>query len=138
MSLTCLQYKSFENTVGKEAIARNKQFLLLPQCFLPVWRTFRHFRQIQNCRLQSLSVWNSLKFVVWEMVNHFPNKPWFLRVCNTSLVKTLRQKEKFYEHSLFLFFTCLKSFLPFSSNSKLSSAKSFNLEESKICRFGNG
>ena len=31
----CLQYKSFENTVGKEEIARNEQFLLSPQCFLP-------------------------------------------------------------------------------------------------------
>ena len=26
----CLQYKSFENTVGKEEIARNEQFLLFP------------------------------------------------------------------------------------------------------------
>ena len=42
---TGLQYKSFENTVGKEEIARNEQFLLFPQCFLPVWRTFSHFHQ---------------------------------------------------------------------------------------------
>ena len=35
----CLQYKSFGNTVGKGEIACNKQFLLFPQCFLPVWRT---------------------------------------------------------------------------------------------------
>ena len=34
----CLQYKSFEITVGKREIARNKQFLLFPQCFLPFWR----------------------------------------------------------------------------------------------------
>ena len=33
---TCLQYKSFENTVGKGEIARNEQFLLFSQCFLPV------------------------------------------------------------------------------------------------------
>ena len=33
---TCLQYKSFENTVGKGEIAHNEQFLLFPQCFLPV------------------------------------------------------------------------------------------------------
>ena len=26
----------FENTVGKGEIARNEQFLLFPQCFLPV------------------------------------------------------------------------------------------------------
>ena len=39
----CLQYKSFENTVGK---GENEQFLLFPQCFLPIWRTFYHFHQI--------------------------------------------------------------------------------------------
>ena len=33
---TCLQYKAFENTVGKGEIARNEQFLIFPQCFLPV------------------------------------------------------------------------------------------------------
>ena len=37
---TCLQYKSFENTVGKGKIARNEQFLVFPQCFLPIWRIF--------------------------------------------------------------------------------------------------
>ena len=45
-SPACLQYKSFENTVGKGEIARNEQFLLFPQCFLPIWRTFCHFKQI--------------------------------------------------------------------------------------------
>ena len=43
---TCLQYRPFENTVGKGEIARKKQFLLFSQCFLPVWRTFCHFHQI--------------------------------------------------------------------------------------------
>ena len=33
---TCLQFKSFENSVEKEEIASKEQFLLLPQCFLPV------------------------------------------------------------------------------------------------------
>ena len=33
---TCLQYKSFENTEGKGEIAHNEQFLLFPQCFLPI------------------------------------------------------------------------------------------------------
>ena len=33
---TCLQYKSFENTVEKGEIARDEQFLLVPQCFPPV------------------------------------------------------------------------------------------------------
>ena len=36
----------FWNTVGKGEIACNKRFLLFPQCFLPVWRTFCHFYQL--------------------------------------------------------------------------------------------
>ena len=50
--------KPFENTVGKAEIAGN-------ECFLPVWITFCHFRQIWNCCLQSLSIRKSLKFVIW-------------------------------------------------------------------------
>ena len=65
---TCLKSKSPENTEGKGEIARNEQFLLFPQCFLPIWRTFCHFHEIWNCRLQTLSVWKNLKFVVWERV----------------------------------------------------------------------
>ena len=38
--------KPFENTVGKGEIARNEQFLLFQQCFLPVWITFFDYRQI--------------------------------------------------------------------------------------------
>ena len=59
---------SFENTAGKGEIARNEQFLLLSQCFLPVWRTFCHLHQIQNCSPQTLTVWKNLKWVVWERV----------------------------------------------------------------------
>ena len=35
--------------------------------------------------------------------NPFPNKPWFLRVCSTSLLKTLREKEKLLVTSNFSF-----------------------------------
>ena len=35
-----------KKTVGKGEIARNEQFLFFPQCFLPVWINFCHFRQI--------------------------------------------------------------------------------------------
>ena len=74
---TCLLLQSFENTVRQGEIARNEQFLLFPQCFLPVWRALCHFHQILNCCLQTLSVWKTLRFVVWAMVNCFPNNPWF-------------------------------------------------------------
>ena len=54
---TCLQYKSFENTVGKGEIDRNKQFLLFPQCF--------EFK-IVVCKLFQFE--ESLKFVIWQRV----------------------------------------------------------------------
>ena len=57
--------QAFWKHFGKKEIARNEQFLLFPQCFLPIWITFCHFRQIWNCCLPILSVWKSLKFVVW-------------------------------------------------------------------------
>ena len=36
-------------------------------------------------------------------LNPFPNEPWFLRVCSTSLLKTLREKEKLLVTSNFSF-----------------------------------
>ena len=72
---TCLQYKSFENTVGKGEIARYEQLLLFPQCFLATWRAFCHFYQTWNCCLQTLSVWKSLKFVIWERVKLMALEP---------------------------------------------------------------
>ena len=69
---TCLQYKYFENTVGRGEIARYEQFLLFPQRFLLVWRTFCYFNQALNCCLRTLSVWKSLEFVVWErLIGYF-------------------------------------------------------------------
>ena len=93
LDFTCLQYRSFENTVGKGEIAHNKQFLLFPQCFLPVWRTFCHLHQIQNCRQQTLSVRKSLKFAVWERVN-LPNDSEFSWLWQKKLSKTLWEEEK--------------------------------------------
>ena len=65
---SCLLSKSFESTVRKGEIACNRQRLLFPQCFLPFWRTFHYFHQIQNSRLLTLSVWKSLIFVIWDKV----------------------------------------------------------------------
>ena len=50
---TCLQYKSFENTVGKGEIAGNGQYLLFPQCFLPVQKLSANFIkfEIVICKL---------------------------------------------------------------------------------------
>ena len=64
-----LQYESFKNTVGKGESARKEQFLFFPQRILPFWRTFCHFNQTGNYLLQTLSVWKSLIYVVWESIN---------------------------------------------------------------------
>ena len=92
----------------------------------------RNMFLILKCTLQSM-----LKF------NPLPNKPLFSCVCSTSLLKTLWKKEKLLVTSNFFFYpqclsTLLDSFPPFSSNLKLSSAKSLSLEESKICYSGTG
>ena len=86
---SCLQYKSLENTVRKGEIARNEQFLLFSERFQAIWKTFYHFRQ----NFLPFSVSKGLIFVILEWINPFPNKPRFLRVCSTSLLKTLREKE---------------------------------------------
>ena len=53
-----------------------------------------------------------------DLLNPFPNKPWFLRVCCTSLLKTLWEKEKLlvtnnfsFPHSVFYLFGELSSIL---------------------------
>ena len=58
-------------------------------------------------------------------------------------LKTLWEKEKLLVRSNFsfsptVFSTFVENFLPFSSNLKLSSAKSFSLEESEVCRLEKG
>ena len=57
-----------ENIVGKGENAGYQHFLLFPKCYQKVSFT--------------------------EVFNPFPNKPWFLRVCSTSLLTTLWEKEK--------------------------------------------
>ena len=40
----------------KEKLPVTSNSSFLPQCFLPFWRTFCHFPQIQNCCLQTFSL----------------------------------------------------------------------------------
>ena len=71
LAFMCLQYKSFEKTVGKGEIAHKEQFHLLPIShifFNPFWELSAIFIQIQYCHLQTHSAWKTLKLVVWERV----------------------------------------------------------------------
>ena len=116
--------------LGKWEIVHNKQFLLFPPCFLPFWRTFCHFHQIQNCHLPTLSV----ETKIYGMGRF---KPCLLRVCSTSLLKTLWEKEKLLVTSNFSF--TLSVFYPFGEFTaffiKLPE-NFFSLEESKTCPLG--
>ena len=75
-------------------------------------------------------------------INPFPNKPWFLHVCSTCLLKTLWEKEKLLITSNFSFshsVVCrFRELSPAFVTLKSSSANSFNLEEYKICCLGKG
>ena len=78
-----------------------------------------------------------------QNINSFPNKPWLLRVCSTSLLKTLWKKEKLLVASNFSFSHSV--FYPFEEFSAiigkieiLSSANAFSLEESKISHLEKG
>ena len=86
--------KLVENTVGKGEIAHYEQFLLFLQCF------------------QKACFPGASKGVIeWEWVNPFPNKPWFLCVCSTSLLKTLWEKEELHVTSNFSISQCFLFFL---------------------------
>ena len=63
------------------------------------------------------SMTSTKQIIIWNwtqkipVLNPFPNKPWFSRVCSTSLLKTLWEKEKLlitsnlsFSHSVFYLF----------------------------------
>ena len=83
------------------------------------------------------TMWRNNTGTVNRHINPFANNTWFLRVCSTSLLKTLWEKEKMLVTSNFSFShsfsTSLENIPPFLSNLKLSSVNSFNLEEFNIC-----
>ena len=72
-----------------------------------------------------------------------PNKNWLLRVCSTLSFGNNVGKGEIANNEQFLLFahcfsTRLRTFYYFHQILKLSSANSFTLKESNICRFGNG
>ena len=72
-------------------------------------------------------------YKVKTLFNPFPNKPWFLHVCSTSLLKTMWEKEKLLVKSNFFFsHSVIKPFEELSSISIKSEIVvcKLNLEES--------
>ena len=92
--------------------------------------------------LNFLSTLSQTTYFSLFQVNPFPNKPWFSRVCSTSLLKTLCEQEKLlvisnfsFSHSVFNLFTELYAI---SIKFQIVLCKLFNLWESKICRLRKG
>ena len=65
-------------------------------------------------------------------INPFPNKPWFLRVCRTSLLKTQLEKEKLLITSNFSFSHSV--FYPFGELSNIFIK--FKIVVCKLFQFG--
>ena len=63
------------------------------------WKTFCHFREIWDCRLQTLSVSKGLKFVIWEK----GYDEIFIKWSNTSNVVILINKCSLCDHDLKVF-----------------------------------
>ena len=77
-----------------------------------------------------------------HLISPFPNKPWFLRVCSTSLSKTLWENEKLLITSNFFFSHCV--FHPFRELSdifiefEIVVCKLFQFEGVQNVSFKNG
>ena len=71
---------------------------------MTIWRNL-----FENTYLkQSFTTATRKNLTIFTTINSFRNKPWFLRVCSTSPLKTLQVKEKFlilsnssFSHSVF-------------------------------------
>ena len=70
---------SLLKTLWQKKLLKMSNFSDSNSVFNQFLRTFCYFYQIWNCRLEILSVWKSLKFVVWERVKivlYLPNDMW--------------------------------------------------------------
>ena len=71
----CRTLCPLETLWEKEKLLVMSNFSFSHSVFYTVLENFLQFHQIWNCCLQSLSLWKSLKFVVWERVNSLPHNP---------------------------------------------------------------
>ena len=85
---------------------------------------------------------NSFNCSIICCFNPFPNKPWFLRVCSTNLLKTQWEEEKLLVTSNFSFSHSV--FCPFGTLStifikyEIVVCKLFQFGQSEIMSFGKG
>ena len=90
----------------------------------------------RKCKLPAFSPYPAIfsKGLILKVINPFPNKPWFLRVCCTSLLKTLWEKEKLLVTSNFSFSHSV--FYPFRDLSAISIFIEIQIVVCKLFQFG--
>ena len=124
-----LDKNPIENIVGKGENAGKHHFLLFPpQCFQPYRRQKSSFLStliLSSAHAFNLNQLKILSFGI-ELTLSQTSPAFFMYLQCKSLENTVGKGE----------IACNENFLPFTSNLKLSSAKSFDLEESKICCSG--
>ena len=88
--------------MGKGEIPRYKQFLLFPQRFQ---------KACFPGASEGVNVWEWDKRPLSQSFNPFPKKPWFLRVCSTSFLKTPCEKKKLLLRAISSFLTVFSTHL---------------------------
>ena len=120
-----LKEKCFVNKVKKKIEnCWTPSFSLLPQC--------SRSNVLSYLVLLNLSDHESKQCYWYLSFNPFPNKPWFLRVCSKSLLKTLWEKEKLLVTSNFSF--SHNVFYPFWQRSAIFSKS--KIVVCKLLQFG--
>ena len=94
-----------------------------------VFERFLSQRMVTSIKILLLLQFFS-KALVFKIVNPFPNKPWFLRVCNYKSFRNNVGREEIVRNEHFSL-SHRDNFLPFSN-------LEFSLEESEICLVGEG
>ena len=123
-----------ESKICRKRVNKQKK-LLLPY-------RGQHFAILTIFNFSSANVFSFVPF--WNFaVNPFPNIPWFLHVYSIITFGHTLGKGRITHNDQFLLFP--QCFLPFRKTfchlyqvSKLSSANSFSMEESKTCSLGKG
>ena len=82
--------------------------------------------------MQTKNLFDTYELWVVLTFNPIPNKPWFLRVCSTSLLKTLWEREKLLVTSNFAFSHSI--FYPFEEPSAIF--VKFEIVVCKLFQFG--
>ena len=104
---------------------------------------YKECRYVNN----SQNRWNGDKenvfwSVLYLLFNPFPKKTLVFMYLQYKSFENTKGKGEIARNEQFLLFpvfsTGLENFMPFSSNLKLLSANSSNLDESNICRLGKG